>query len=123
MVKRTSYLIFGSLSLALGIVGIFLPLIPTTPLVLLAAYFYSRSSKVLHQKLLEHKLFGPMVKKWEKEGAIPLKIKWLSSIMMVVMISYPVFMKSLPMWVDIGMIGVVLFGLGFIWTRPTSREQ
>ena len=121
MVKRTGYLLLGSFSLMLAIIGVFLPLLPTTPLVLLAAYFYSRSSQRLYQRLLSHSLFGPIIRDWEAEGAIPLKIKWLSSSMMLLMISYPVCVKQLPLWMDISMLSLIAVGMLYIWTRPTSR--
>ena len=119
--KRTSYFLVGSLSLMLGFIGIFLPLLPTTPLVLVAAYCYSRSSDRLYQMLLNHSIFGPIIRDWEADGAIPLKIKWLSTIMMVTMISYPVFFKPLSLFADLAMILLVSAGALYIWTRPTSR--
>lgn len=78
-------MIIGMLSVALGIIGIVLPLLPTTPLILLGAYCFFRSSETLYNKLLSHKYLGKIIKEFQKEGGIPLKTKifaiailWLS---------------------------------------------
>ncbi|MEO9273409.1 YbaN family protein [Marinomonas sp. 5E14-1] len=69
--KRILYLMLGWLSLITGIIGIFLPLLPTTPLVLLAAWCFSKSSDRFHAWLLNHKFFGPIVKDWQSSDGIP----------------------------------------------------
>lgn len=72
----------GVISLALGIIGIFLPLLPTTPLVLLAAFCFSKGSPRLRAWIVSHRRFGPMISDWEATGAIPRKFKvWACSVM------------------------------------------
>ena len=71
-------------SLAVGIVGIVVPGLPTTPLVLLAAFAADRGSPKLHRWLIRHKTFGPMIQSWERERAVSRKAKWLATIMMSV---------------------------------------
>lgn len=56
--KKYTFIVFGTLALVLGIIGIFLPILPTTPFLLLASFFYVRSSKKLNHWLLNHKYFG-----------------------------------------------------------------
>lgn len=68
----------GLLSLGLGILGIFLPVLPTTPLLLLAAALFFRSSPRLYDWLLEHLKLGPYIRNFREHKAIPLKIKVLS---------------------------------------------
>lgn len=75
-------MVLGGLFLILGIIGIFLPLLPTTPFILLTAYCWARSSTRFHQWLFANKYFGPMLQNWEAHRVIPLKIKWLSTVMM-----------------------------------------
>jgi uncharacterized membrane protein YbaN (DUF454 family) len=72
----------GALALATGFVGIFLPVLPTTPFVLLAAFCLSRSSARAERWLLEHPRFGPMVRDWRERRAIPLRAKQLAWVMM-----------------------------------------
>jgi uncharacterized protein len=68
----------GAASLATGIVGVFLPLLPTTPFVLLAAFCFSRASSRAERWLLEHRRFGPMVRDWRERRAIPRRAKQLA---------------------------------------------
>lgn len=75
---RSLWLMLGLTSVALGIAGVVLPLLPTTPFVLLAAYCFARSSPRLHDWLLGHRLFGPLIVNWERHRAIAPRAKWLA---------------------------------------------
>jgi hypothetical protein len=81
--QRVLWLLAGACSLLTGIVGIFLPLLPTTPFVLLAAFCFSRGSLRCETWLLNHPRFGPMVRDWRANRAISLRAKQLASAMMV----------------------------------------
>jgi uncharacterized membrane protein YbaN (DUF454 family) len=81
----------GLCSLGLGILGIFLPLLPTTPFLLLSAALFARSSKRLYCWLLHHKIFGEYIRNFLEEKAIPLRIKILSVSMMWTAMLYAVF--------------------------------
>jgi uncharacterized membrane protein YbaN (DUF454 family) len=81
--RRVLWLLGGVLSLVLGFIGVFLPLLPTTPFVLLAAFCFSRGSTRCEYWLLNHKLFGPMVRDWRASRAVPLRAKQLATVMMV----------------------------------------
>ncbi|MEM6309691.1 MAG: YbaN family protein [Pseudomonadota bacterium] len=74
--------IAGLASLGLGVIGIFLPLLPTTPLVLLAAFCFAKGSPRLHSWLVEHPRFGPAIKDWQARGAVSKKGKRLALIAM-----------------------------------------
>ncbi len=82
--QRLLWMAAGALALATGIVGIFLPLLPTTPFVLLAAFCFSRGSERLERWLLAHRTFGPMVRNWRKDRSIPLRAKQLAWTMMTI---------------------------------------
>lgn len=116
--KKALFLLVGLISLALGIIGIFLPLLPTTPFLLLSAYCFSQSSKKLHQWLLSHKYFGPLISDWEKHGVIRTKVKWLATISMVVLISYPLLFMIQITWLKAFIVLTMSCVLIFIWTRP-----
>ena len=81
---RAVWLAAGALALATGLVGIFLPLLPTTPFVLLAAFCFARGSPRWEAWLLAHPRFGPMVRNWRERRAIPLRAKQLAWTMMTV---------------------------------------
>jgi len=121
--KQILYLAVGWLSLALGMLGIFLPLLPTTPFVLLAAFCFSRSNERLHQWLLNHPRFGSFIKEWENHGIIPLKAKLLATSMMTLMMSYPVFYMPMPSIIRNCIIFIYLLVNFYIWTRPSQPWQ
>jgi uncharacterized protein len=80
--QRVLWLLAGACCLATGIVGIFLPLLPTTPFVLLAAWCFSRGCSRCEAWLLQHPRYGPMVRQWRQRRAIPLRAKQLAWLMM-----------------------------------------
>ena len=114
------YITVGWLFLGLGFIGIFLPLLPTTPFVLLAAFCFSRGSTTLHRWILEQKTFGPMIRDWNQHGIIRLRVKWTSAILIVLMIGYPVLFGPLSRPIKIGLVMVGIGVIGFIWSRPSQ---
>jgi uncharacterized membrane protein YbaN (DUF454 family) len=82
--QRVLWVAAGALMLATGIVGIFVPLLPTTPFVLLAAFCLSRGSARCERWLLEHPRFGPIVRDWRAHHAVPLRAKQLAWVMMAI---------------------------------------
>lgn len=121
--KRIIYLILGWVSLILGFIGIFLPVLPTTPFALLAAYFFSQSSEKLHSWLLEQKHLGPLIKNWERYGVIRIKAKILATVTMVLLFSYTTIFVPVryEIKIFINLIGIAV--LTFIWTRPSDIPQ
>ncbi len=120
MLRRSLLFGLGVCCLLLAVVGVVLPLLPTTPFVLLAAVCFSRSSSRFHRLLLNQRLFGPLIRGWEQYGMIPLRIKYLASGMMMIMGSYTLFFKQLPLWVDLSGAVVVFAGMLYIWSRPST---
>jgi uncharacterized membrane protein YbaN (DUF454 family) len=89
--QRVLWAVGGALALITGIVGIFVPLLPTTPFVLLAAFCFSRGSERCERWLLEHRRFGPMVRDWRARHAVPLRAKQVATAMMVLGSSWGAF--------------------------------
>ena len=75
MIKKSFYLSIGVTSLALGILGVFIPLLPTTCFLIFAAWAFSKSSKQLHDMLYSHKTFGPILQNWHENKSIPRNAK------------------------------------------------
>lgn len=88
---RIFMMIIGFIALGLGVIGIFLPLIPTTPLVLLASFLFLKSSKKLHTWLLNNKYLGPYIKNYLDKKGIPLKTKIFVLITLWLSILFSVF--------------------------------
>ena len=114
---RVLWLLVGLLSLGLGFIGVAVPLLPTTPFVLLAAFAFMRSSKRLHDWLLAHRTFGPLIANWRRYGAISLRAKVLSVLSMLGVIVVSLAL-SVPRHVVIIQVLVLTASAAFIVTRP-----
>ena len=105
--------------MGLAFIGVVLPLLPTVPFLLLAAFFFARSSARLHHLLLSHRTFGPMIEDWQNRGAIRLGAKKAATLSVAA-----VFLLSLVMQLPgyVLMIQAVTLGgvMVFIWTRPSG---
>jgi uncharacterized membrane protein YbaN (DUF454 family) len=85
------FVCLGIISLGLGVLGIFLPLLPTTPFFLLSAALFTRSSKKMYDWLLNHKIFGNYIRDFLKEKSIPLRIKICSIFLLWATILFSIF--------------------------------
>jgi uncharacterized protein len=120
--QRVLWLTAGWLALFTGIVGIFLPLLPTTPFVLLAAFCFSRGSERWEAWMLSHPRFGPMVRDWREYRAVPLRAKQLATVMMTVGSAWAAFtMPRLP-WLPAVCCAAVATWLWRLPTRPPRRS-
>ncbi|MDD2484163.1 MAG: YbaN family protein [Eubacteriales bacterium] len=94
-IKKYLYIIVGSVSLILGIVGVFLPVLPTTPFLLLSSFCYVRSSQRMYHWLINHKIFGAYIYNYLTYKAIPKKTKvgailflWTTLIISMIIVKY-----------------------------------
>jgi uncharacterized membrane protein YbaN (DUF454 family) len=120
--KRRVYLCLGYGSLALGIVGVFLPVLPTTPFVLLAAWCFTRSNPAMAERLYNHPRFGALLTTWRDQRAIPLRAKILALTTLAASYGVILLMADNPM---IPVILALIMGSValYIATRPTPRES
>lgn len=86
--KKKIFLLIGVLSIILGSLGIFLPILPTTPFLLLAAYCFSKSSERFYRALLENKIFGKYIRDYQEKRGITLKNKIVAILTIVISISF-----------------------------------
>jgi uncharacterized membrane protein YbaN (DUF454 family) len=115
--QRWAWLTCGVLCLTTGIIGIVLPLLPTTPFVLLAAFCFSRGSTRYDLWLLAHPRFGPIVRDWRAHRAVPLRAKQLATTMMALSsIAAWWLLPSHLRWIP----GVCCTGVAvWLWRLPT----
>ena len=116
---RIIWLILGLIALGLGCLGVVLPLLPTVPFILLAAFCFAKGSNRLHGWLLTHPIFGTMIQDWRQSGAISTKAKKMAtvSIALVFTVSVITGVKPLILSIQAAVLGCVLL---FIWTRPAA---
>jgi len=116
---RVLWLSLGVTSVALGAVGVVLPLLPTVPFMLLAAFCFARSSDRLHDWLINHPQFGPSIEDWRRSGAIQRRVKLYATASIAVAWLIPFLVGVRPMILAI-QATVLLAVLTFIWTRPEA---
>ncbi|MDR0506322.1 MAG: YbaN family protein [Dysgonamonadaceae bacterium] len=102
-------IVLGIVSLCLGVLGIFLPVLPTTPFLLLSAALFMRSSKRLYHWLLNHKVFGQYIRSFMEDKSIPLKVKVISiTVMWVTMFSIIFFVINGKLWLQLLLFAIAI---------------
>lgn len=119
---RILFFTSGCLALVLGIIGIVLPVLPTTPFVLLAAYCFAQSSSRFHEWLVKHPLFGPFIHDWQTHRAIPKKAKYLAFSMMTLSCAMLWYRLWATPWLWLaGLLSLVCAGvMVWMWRLPSS---
>ena len=112
----------GAIALGLGIMGIFLPLLPTTPFVLLAAACFARGSERFHQWLLANRTFGPMVQEWEGHRSLPYRTKVTAIVLMSLTMAISITFFVRPVWLKV-VLALLGVGLAFWMYRIPSRDR
>ena len=119
MLIRQSYFLLGWLCFALGIVGVALPVMPTTPFMLLALWAFSKSSPRFHHWLYTHALFGPSLQQWQQHRVVPPGIKLMAISFMLMSMVYLLVYSPLPDWVTI-VTGMVMSATAiFLLSKPS----
>lgn len=122
MWQRTAYTVAGLIALGLGLLGVILPGLPTTPFILLAAACFARSSQRLHDWLLTNRWTGPMLRDWVRHHSLPRRVRWIAIGSMTAMISLSIWILSDRPWLQ---FILVLAGLIGAWSvlRIPLREN
>lgn len=95
------FMVFGGIvSVVIGAIGIFVPILPTTPFLLLAAYLFFRSSQGLYRWLLTHRVFGIYIKNYIEYRAIDLKVKAFTLILLWLSIFYSIYIAREILWLQ-----------------------
>ncbi|HEX5639464.1 MAG TPA: YbaN family protein [Burkholderiaceae bacterium] len=119
---RVLFNLAGAIALGLGILGVFLPLLPTTPFVLLAAACFARGSERFHQWLLASRTFGSMVREWAGHRSLPYRTKITAIVLMSLTMAVSITFFVRPVWLK---VLLALFGCGLAaWMyRIPSRDR
>lgn len=119
---RLVYLTLGWLFVGLGLLGVVLPVLPTTPFLLLALWAFSRSSTRLHNWLYHHPKFGPGLQRWHQHRIIPLHAKVITIVGMCASLVYIAGFSDLHLAWVVTTIGLMTVGAGYVLTRPSSLK-
>lgn len=121
---RIFLIILGSVSLALGLLGVFLPVLPTTPFLLLSAAVWVKASPCLYEWLLNHKLFGEYIRNFREHKAIPLHAKIISVVLLWATMSYCIFViASDKLWLQIVLVTLATAVTWHILSYATLRKR
>jgi hypothetical protein len=106
----------------MAVAGVILPILPTTPMLLVAAWAFGKSSPELAEKIRNHRVFGPPVRDWQDHGVISTKAKLLAITVMAIMGAWLWIFSSLPVWVTLLITGVMVGAGVFVGSRPSTAR-
>jgi uncharacterized membrane protein YbaN (DUF454 family) len=118
---RLIWLCLGWVALGFGAVGIVLPVLPTTPFVILAAFCFTKGSAALAERLIRNRVFGPIIADWRTSGAIAPRYKTIAILMMAGAFGLS-FAMVMPVWVLVIQVLCMALAASFILSRPSRAS-
>ncbi len=121
--KKAKVLMFktiGIVFVGLAILGVMLPILPTTPFLLVAAGCFAKSSPKMQRWLLTNKIFGPMINDWQQHRSIPKKAKYIALSSIVLSVAWSSYMLK-SIWLTLLIIALVIGPFIFLWRLPESK--
>ena len=113
--QKVLLLSLGWLFVLLGVIGVFLPILPTTPFLILALVLFSKSSPRFHQMLLNNRWFGPTLRQWEKTKTLARKTKYKASLLIIITFAVSIALFNYDFRIQLLLVSVALILLFFIW--------
>lgn len=107
------------ITLLLGVIGVVVPGLPTVPFLLLSAWSAGKGWPRLELWLLAHPSFGPPLKRWREQGAVPRKAKYLA-IMMMTMSAFLLLLSAAPLWLKLVLPAFLCAVAIWLWRRPEA---
>lgn len=120
---RPLLFVLGWLLFALGFVGAFVPVLPTTPLMLLALWCFARSSDRFHDWLYTHRVFGPPLQLYREYRVIPVAAKCVALLFMTASLIYMFVFLKIAVWVKVLITGGMAMGAWFILSKPSLPPE
>ena len=118
---RIVFIGLSCLSLSIGVIGLFVPGLPTVEFVLLAAFFAGKGSSRLHRWFYQHKLFGPMIRNWQDQRQVSRKSKYMMAVSMT--LASCILILHVPhFWFNLVCIVCMLLVFIWVWRRPEPEK-
>ena len=117
--RRAIYIALAALFFVIGMIGVVLPVLPTTPFLLLMSFFLIRVSPVLHDRIIELPIVGGPIRDWREQQAVRVRVKLLAYTMVLAVVSITLFSDTTGMYVKIATGSLALLGMWVIWRLPT----
>ena len=114
---------FGTISLVLGVIGIFMPVLPTTPFLLLAASLYLKGSKPLYDRLMANEYLGTYIRNFKENRAIPLRVKVTSVSLVWITLLYCAFFVAWTWWMSVLFIAIAIGVTIHILSYKTLKKR
>jgi len=121
--KKLVFLILGWISFAFGILGFFLPIMPSVPFMILAGYFFSKGSNSIHAWLLRQPHVGSAIKNWETHRVLRKDVKWAITFSFIFMLIYPFIFLTIRTELQVLMVIAVVSGIAFTWRFPSKVPE
>jgi uncharacterized protein len=112
----------GTFALLLGIIGIVVPGLPTTPFVLLAGACYMRASPRAHAWLLRNRTFGPILREWERHHSVAPRVKRIALVTMAFTAGFSIWFFAGAPWLQSLVLGAMLVGAIVVWRLPSRKS-
>jgi uncharacterized membrane protein YbaN (DUF454 family) len=119
--RRGVYVVVGLFFVGLGVLGAFLPILPTTPFVLLASYFFVRSSPRLNAWLFRSRLLGRFLRDWHEHRGVRPRVKFVAIGLIVLVLGTSAAMTNLSIWLLVALLLLGLAGIVVVLLLPTIR--
>jgi uncharacterized membrane protein YbaN (DUF454 family) len=116
-VRRWLWWLLAWVALALGLIGIVVPGLPTTPFILLAAWAAARGSDRLHAWLQAHRTFGPMIRDWQAQRAVSRRAK-RAAVLMMALCAAIFFLTAPRIWMAALGTAIMAIVAVWLWSRP-----
>jgi uncharacterized membrane protein YbaN (DUF454 family) len=120
---RPIYTFVGVLLVGIGALGAALPVLPTTPFLLLASFFLVRGSPRLHRRLLRSRLFGPFLRDWDRYRGVRAHIKVKAVVVVSCVVALTLWLSDLGAWAKVALVALALLGIGVVLSLKTIRED
>ena len=120
MCYKALYCSLGWLFFAIGVIGAFLPVLPTTPFMILALWMFSKGSQRFHNWLYNHKFFGPPLQRWHEHRVIPRTAKLMSVSMISLSFAFMLMYSPSPWWLHLLTGLLMAYGAWFVLTKPSE---